>query len=402
MIKKVMVLTFVAFVVAGFAHALVDNMEVSTEVKTGIFWDTMSRPEARMHHSDDAGVNQGRFRLGMHFWYENLGIVVRFQQDTWGGTPPVLWDQAFAYGNFLTDQLRVSIGLLGYSPWSWGGGAPRWLWFPGEPDGALILDSNRLQLDDQVGIRVEVMPAFLPGLNVGFVINDWDNEMRQPTLVGGALVEPPAVTLGTLLMETVLGVSYTNDHFHGRFSLRLDSDAYEANVPDITPAIREQEGIQLMYRLEMRFLGNIVEGLSVWANGWWSGLGADHDGLTVGRNWLNVEFAPPQFIAGLGLGAKITAIDSHVFTVLPSFHFNILPFLRAGAAFRYEHNFGTDAGIRWEPVHFIAVEPQVRIHFGRTYLAFVYGFENRFDNNGNGDMSRTQRHWINLRTVVSF
>ena len=398
MTKKIAVLALVVFAAAGFAHAF--DMEIAVEMKTGVFWDDDPTEEslayARIHNNYDAGIGQGRLRMDWRFWYNNLGAHVRFEQTTLDRAL-IWWPIAFAYGNFVDDQLRVSVGRLGPSPWEWGGPLPYTVRsgnirgtspsVPIEVPSRTWLGEHRGQLDDQIGIRVELMPAAVPGLNVGFVLNEWDGPWRHNSDIA---------TLRALLMESVLGVAYTNDHFHGRLGLRLDSETDgEVTVIDAQRVVL-QEGKDLMYMLDARFLGNIVPWLSTWATGWWSGLGANDDQLHL-RNWLYVEYAPVNFIAELRLGVHFTGLDSHVFTVRPSFYYNILPFFRAGMAVHYELNFGASAVIG-EPFQFLAVEPQVKFYFGKAYLALVYGFENRHD--AAGDLR--QRHWINLRTTISF
>ena len=294
------------------------------------------------------------------------------------------------------------------------------MWAP--HDMRSFLDAHRKRLDDGVGIRTEIMPMAVPGLSFGFTLNQWDN--GGPPWAPGITGEDVGMT--ELLMETVLGVAYTNDHFHGRFSFRLDSVA--DSVFCLYANEQLLEGMSLMYRLEPRFISNMVPDLRVWLNGWWRGIGAEIvnggdetvsvDALMLDntntmmdfRNWLYIEYAPVNFIAELRLGLQLTGLESHVFTIRPSFFYNVLPFLRIGTAFRYEYNFGAYAGgafwggelpphpEAFNPAqHFFAVEPQLRIHFGPTYFAFVYGFEGRIDN---GNL--TQRHWINLRTTISF
>ena len=431
MLKRIVVLAL-SFALTAFVHA--DEAEsitasvttaggdsvhlsVSAEMKTGVFWDSRGVPAARIHHNDDAGTMQGRLRLGMRFQYENVGVRVRFQQDGLMGSPPVVWDFAYAYGSFLNDQLRFSLGRLGESPWEWGGSVPRWLWVPHDPQPTI--GAHRLRLDDLFGIRTEIRPAAVPGLSVGFTLNEWDGSRWTPPFTAAD------VLLQDFLMETTFGVAYENENIYARFSFRLDSE-----VDDMWCAYmlrRQQEGHSLMYRIEPRIVGNFVPHLSVWLNGWWRGIGAGEvdttrivEGVDFGhgyintmmdfRNWLYIEYAPPLFTAELRVGAQITGFDSHVLSLRPSFFYNVLPFLRLGSAFRYELNFGSRAGELGRgrpfplgpaafnpPEHFFAVEPQLRVHFGQTYIAFVYGFEGRID-----DGNLTQRHWINLRTVVSF
>jgi len=397
------------------ADATPITMEVSAEMKTGIFWDNRGQPEARIFHNDDGG--QSRLTLGMNFQYDNAGVRIRFQQDGLGTA--IRWDFAYAYGGFFDNQIRLYAGRLGVSPFEWGGSVPRWIWVT--HDHRTWDGPYRARLDDQFGIRTEFRPAFIPGFAFGFTFNEWDERIWATGITADN------VEIMDFFLETVFGISYTNDHFHGRFSFRLDSEADDAFC--LFTNSRVQDGHSLMYRIEPRFISNLMPGLSVNLHGWLRGLGveplnvADFSSI-VGtsdlgeintmfdfRNWLYIEFAPPDFIAELRLGVQITGFDSHVFTVRPSFFYNVLPFLRAGSAFRYEFNFGSNAGrltaedrptpINFmgfnPPDHFFAVEPQVRFHFGQSYIALVYGFEGRIDD---GDLA--QRHWINLRAVISF
>ena len=95
------------------------------------------------------------------------------------------------------------------------------------------------ELDIRIGIRSEITPSVVPGLNVGFVLNDFNDQTTQ----SGA-----TQTLGDVLMESVLGLPYTYDYFALRFSYRLDSD------------IDYDTGDQMIYRIE----GRIFAEVSAW------------------------------------------------------------------------------------------------------------------------------------------
>jgi hypothetical protein len=438
------VLIFVFFG-AGFIYADEADpirMEVATEMKTGLFWDSRGWTDltarVRIHHNEDAGTERGRLRLDMRFIYGNLGLRTRFTQDMTQGAGSVIWEYAYAYGSFLDDQMMVTIGRLGESPWEWGASAPRWIWVPHTHE--LAMGIHRTRLDDVFGIRIEARPAFVPGLSIGFTLNQWDH--------GGPPWAPEVsaedVDIQNLLEETVFGIAYTNHAFHGRLSLRLDSDV-DAAICRFNNNRRVPDGMSLMYRLEPRFISNAVPGLSVWAHGWFSGLGAEgidtdriyrvsgsdptnpefiewhghRNTMLHLRNWLYIDFTQPAFSATLRLGAHLTDMDSHVFLLRPSIFVNLLDNLQVGLTLGYEYNFGELAGqaALWPDrlpfenphfeafnpaIHYIAAEPQVRLSFGRSYLAFIYGFENRFDDFGGDDLEWTQRHWWNLRFVIAF
>jgi len=367
MIKKTAAMAIAFFALAGAGHAL--NMEIGMEMKTGVIWDDGRPVQVGIHHNYYAGPALGRMRMDMHLWSGNLGIRLRFQQQTWAEGDNVMFNFAYAYGNFLDEQLRISIGSLSNSPWRAGGPT---IW---------------QGLDHGVGIRAEIMPRIVPGLNFGFTINHWDY----------MLYFPDRETLGALMMETLIGVAYTNDHFHARFGWRLDSDADVDNEP--------QDGHSLMYRLEPRFLTNLVPGLRVWANGWWRAVGPRYVGRDEVRvrdfslmNWLYVEYAQRALLARLRLGAEFSELESNFFFARPSFHYWILPSVRAGMYVYYQHNFGSGATVTDVPFHTLAFQPEVRFQFGPAYLSLVYHF--RMVHNAAGE--RLDRQWINLRAVIAF
>jgi len=376
--------------VLPFGYAV--DLQVSGEMKTGVIWDDLRQPVIGIHNNDDSGPSVGRLRLGMHFSMENFGVKVGFEQTGWDLDAPnteldglkdfIKWDYVYAYGSFLNDRLRISAGQLSDSPWRAGG-----------PD---IWQG----LDHLIGIRTEIMPASIPGLNFGFTINDFNISPYYPD----------RQDLGALLLESVLGVSYSNRFFDGRFSWRLDSavDVYND----------AQEGHSLMYRLEPKILEELVPGLRVWANGWWRGIGprdiekgrgylmpdgtpADTrvpDDQVVLRNWLYAEYTHPSFFTELRVGAVFTGVKSNLFQLRPSFYYRPLPVLRVGSALYYEYNFGEEATITDVPFRVLALEPEVRLQFGGSYIALVYRYEMQYD----AAALLRENQWINLRLVVTF
>jgi hypothetical protein len=372
MTRKLLVLTLAALWAAGFAYA--QTLEVSGEMKTGPYWERVDVPgeaveeKAKMHNNDDAGPNEGRFRMDMHmvkddFGTNTLGMKVRFQQTAWSATQPNQWAFAFAYGLFANEQLKVVIGKLGESPWA-AGGPDIWQ-----------------ELDNQIGIRTEVMPMGLPGLNIGFVLNGWN----------GNNYFPEKNTLVDILRETVLGVAYTNDYFHGRFAWRLDGESDTDTTGMVT-----DEGMEMMYRLEERVLRNYVDNFAIYANGWWGGIGAERVMMNY-RNWFYVDWAPEAFSAQLRLGYRI-ADQLQEFQTRLSFYYNILSWLSAGAAASIRVDFGENKA-KDVPYKLWNIEPQIRATFGPgTYIALVYNFEN--EPLSPSMDKRTQK--FNLRTVYTF
>jgi len=365
--KKMFIIIPVMLCAAGFVCA--QTLDISGEMKTGLYWERVETPDkteeiARIHNNDDAGPNEGRFRMNLHLKKDTIGMKVRFEQTAWSSSSPNQWAFAFAYGDFISEQLRIVAGKLGESPWS-AGGPDIWQ-----------------ELDNQIGVRTEIKPNLAPGLNVGFVLNTWNN----------AVYNLDKRTLGDILMETVFGVSYTHDYFLVRFAYRLDGEADVYTV---------QEGMELMYRLEERALRKLVPGLSVWANGWWRGIGTekeDPDLVTrIYTNWFYAQWAPDDFTAQLRLGYHAGVKYDELHTRL-SFYYNIFSWLSAGLAFNFRVDVG-EASVKDVPYRLWNIEPQVKATFAPgTYVAFVYMFENE----PISAVKNKQTHKINLRTVFTF
>jgi|TergutMp193P3_1026864.scaffolds.fasta_scaffold75302_1 hypothetical protein len=386
MTKKLAALAVVAFVTAGLVFA--QELVISGEMKTGFFWEKIDvdgeerSQEAKMHNNDDAGQNQGRFRMNLHLHKENnMGMKVRFEQTVWTAKQPNEWAYAMAYGNFISDQLRVTVGKLGESPWGAGG-----------PD---IWD----ELDNQVGIRTEIMPNAAPGLDIGFVLGNYNEATYNAENVDNKLVD--------MLGETVFGVAYTNDNFHGRLSYRLDGDVDVVAQNTNRPGTYIEDNMAMIYRLEERIIRKYLEGFSIWANGYWKGIGEDsdidnRDSVIYFQNWLYIDYSPEDFSSQLRFGLHFNKGVS-TFIGRGSFYYNIFPFLSAGAAVNYRQEFGEDAQFDDKPFMLWGVEPQVRVTFNpNAYIAFVYNYEQKYVNEGLANRILQDRQWINLRVVYTF
>jgi len=272
--------------------------------------------------------------------------------------------------------MGLVIGMLGDSPWAAGY----------IPIRVGISENSMLrELDKQFGIRTEYKPGFLPGLNIGFVLNNFNN--RIPKEYADSFMD--------ILAESVVGVAYTHDYFHASLAYRFDSeyDTFKG----------EDEGADFMYRLEERVLGSFVDGLSIAANGWWRGIGINSldKELKNYQNWLYINWAPQNFSSQLRFGYLTGEERQEVHTSL-RFYYNFFPWLSAGLAGTYYENPGDnkDFAIGSRSVHkFWIIEPQIRVNIAaNTYVALVYSYEQGFLY-PDGDR-KTQ--FLNLRTVVTF
>jgi hypothetical protein len=355
--------------------AFAQNFEFSGEVKTGLYWkseqtgDKDAESRAYLHNNDDAGGNQGRLRLNFHYWKDTIGVKIRFEETQWGNGQ-MTWSgalpYAYAYGNLLDDQLKISAGRLGDSPWGTGG-AEEWV-----------------ELDTTIGIRTEFKPAVIPGLNIGFVLNEWNN--------GGT--SEADKDIGSLLQESVLGVSYDHEYFGLRFAYRLDSTGDKSNT---TSQMQDaNEGEELVYHVEERVLKNLLPGFQVWANGYYKGINSGAAFDMEARNWLYIQYAPDLFTAQCRLG-YITQGERKIVRAKGSFYYNILSFLRAGVATMYAQDYEIKKS-PGSPFSEWNVEPTVKITLGEAYAEFVYHYGSEYTE---PDVEK-KTQWVNLRLVYAF
>jgi len=387
MAKRLSAIALVVLLTAGFAYA--QEVEISGEMKTGFFWEEIrvdgkkTEEVTKMHNNDDAGNDKGRFRLNMHVHNDyNMGMKVRFEQTQWTSeSRPVDWPYVMAYGNFIDKQLRVTVGRLGESPWGAGG-----------PD---LWD----ELDKYVGIRTEIMPNAIPGFGVGFVLGDYNVAPYNKDNVDNLLVD--------MLMETVLGITYTNDYFHGRFALRLDGEKDSDSFSDTSQSGQREDNMSLIYRFEERIIRQYLPGFSIWSNGYWTGVGEEpeiekQDSVWNFRNWLYIDYSPEYFSARLAFGLEFKK-GMQLFNGRASFYYNIFPFLSAGAAAKYRQEYGEYAKYPDKAFLMWGVEPQLRVTFNpNAYVAFVYNYSQEQYSEGYLEPVIQERQWINLRVVYTF
>jgi hypothetical protein len=386
--KKILIVLLIATFGAGIAFA--QDLSLSGEVKTGVFWKKSqdegkpSDTKVDLHSKDDAGGegDQGRYRLNLDYDNGNgFGMKARLQWQNWKEDAPK-WPYAFGYGNFFDDQMTVAIGKLGASPWGTLG-PEKW---------------KELETAAGGGMRIEWKPKFIPAeagaLNLGFVLNWFDGPME-------ASGNDP-ISLADLLQESVIGVSYTHDLFMVRFAWRLDSDKDRG-----LRGTEEYgaEGMKMIYRLEERAIRNSLPGFSIWALGVYEGIGAGDIMFTSFENWLFVEYAPEVFTAQVRLGFDVIETRK-VVHVKPSFYWHFFKkLLSAGASFWYGQDFGAGKVFEGSPYLYMEVEPKIQLNFSSSYIAFAYNFRREYilpylETRGADPIRQTQ--WMNLRFCIYY
>jgi hypothetical protein len=373
--KKTIAVLLAAALAAGTALAQELEVNYSGEVKTGMYWENIEEAgsetidRAVLGNNDDAG-EPGRIRVNLNASLGNVGMKIRFENKNFNvATSPVLFGYAFGYGNFINGQLSLSGGRLGDSPWATGG-----------PELNLALDDGR------AGLRTEIKPNFLPGLNIGFVLNEHNNTMG----------EADKTLVQNIPAETILGASYTHEFFEARFSYRLDAVFREGSDSERGDhSTNKNEGMDMTYRVEEKFLRTVINGFSISANGYWHGIQGEELGSTQYENWLYVQYLPGDLNAQLRVGFD-QGYKKNLLTIKPVIQYDILPFLTLGATFIYGRDFG-EAALE-SPYTTLAIEPLARVNFSNMYVALVYRYTSAYTA---VDRIRTT-NWVNLQFVYTF
>jgi len=376
------------------------------------------------NNDGESGTGQGRIRLDFHFSYQNLGLRLRFQiepNSTNLGPYYPMWNFAYAYGNLFNDQFKISMGLLGESPWGTGGPKLR-----SEPESREFSGYNDLSNDPYtaneglMGIRFEYKPDFVPGLNLGFVLNQPDRT-QLPTVTQ---------TFGDVLEESVIGVAYEHESFAVRAGYRFDSKIDTYADPQVN------EGGRLTYRLEEKVLRTRVEDMRVWLNGSYNGIGGEKKDIESNEsgkiikkklgggeafiNWLYWMWDTDDFIAqfnvGLGIykaynNASLRPTERQEYQSLefqPAFYSKLFSnLLWAGLGLGMGMEFGPGKTFVNAPYQYLYFEPQLRLNIGGSgYIALVYNFTDKyawFD-----DIEKARRgekfvkNSVNIRAVYTF
>jgi len=419
------ILTLAVFLTASVTFA--QELTVSGEIKTGFYMEQEQtgkldpRPRGGMTNNDgDSGGGEGRVRLDLQYTYGNMGFRLRFQIEP-NGLGPFLptWSYMYAYGYLLDRQLILSAGLLGESPWGTGG--PE-LW--SEPETRQYIGYNHLSREPYsvteglMGIRFEYKPSFLPGLNLGFVLN-------QPDQVAIAIQNQ---TFANVLGESVIGAAYENSYFAIRAGYRFDgeADTYKNNT---------NEGGRLSYRLEERVLGSMIDGMKVWLNGSYYGIGCEQQEIEkmiggnrtmikIGSgeyftNWLYWLWDTDLYIARLHTcftvyksysndeWRPIERQEYQSLEIKPAFYCKFYDNLfQAGLGFGFGMEFGPGKTYIDSAYQYFSVEPQIRLNISsNAYIALLYNYTDKYMWPDDSEILRGDKsikHWINLRAVYMF
>jgi hypothetical protein len=388
--KNIIHASFFLFSSAGSAFAL--DLELSGELKTGLYMEQREQSGAtysytRLYNNDgDSGLAEGRIRLCLNLTGENFGIRTRFFQDSFKRATSAAdtnearaWvDFAYAYGNLFNNQFTVSAGFLGESPWGTGG--PELFRELEYSDGGVSL----------TGIRTEWKPGFLPGLNLGFVLNRMDDTMPADAVA----------KFGDLFMESIVGIAWEHEYFAFRVAYRCDRgiDSPAANV----------NGDRFVYRVEERILGTLLPGMQVWANGYCYGIGAEGKGSGRSnpgwiQNWLYASYDHDYFTAGLNVGyydSFTKAENKQRLEFKPSFYWKFFDnFLAAGLMGGMEIGFNNGKGFEDSFYNYWFIEPQVKVNFNSgLYAAVVYRYQPSPPTSSGTDTT----NWVNIRFCYTF
>jgi len=357
------------------------------EIKTGFYYEQRRVKDdvyshARLHNNDgDSGLDEGRLRFGMGLKFGNFGMRTQFKQSNFRLEDLTWVEYAYAYGNLLKEQIKISAGLLGESPWTTGG-----------PD---IIKELEFNGDNPlIGIRTELKPTFVPwlsGLNIGFVIG-MDND---PTEVGA--VEKFA----DLILDSVVGIGWDHKYFMFNFAYRFSRPTFSAAA--------QQGGEQFIYRVEERLLGLVAPGLQIFANGYCQGLGGTEGrGVIINFiNWFYIRYDNDFLTAGVDFRYEDTLVNDQQYLELrPMFFYKFLDnFLSVGVTAGIE--FGFNGGRERDDsslFNFWYVEPQARMNiFNNFYVAAVYRYTAGINRVSRPSYESDQdTHWFNLRLGFSF
>jgi len=377
-------------IITAFTAALITILPVFTldvdifgEMKTGFFYEKRELTEesyehSRLHNNDDSGTDEGRIRFGISLALENFGMRTRFTQYNFKASDSVWVDFAYAYANVFNDQLTLSAGLLGESPWGTGGTE---LYKELEYNGDFPLP----------GIRFEWKPnfSFLRGLNLGFVLNA-DNDPSDISSME---------KFADLIQDSIVGIRYDHEYFAFRF-------AYRFSRP-INSAAAEQGGDQFVYRVEERILGKFLPGMQISANGYRKGIGEVEGRTTVKTfdNWLYAVYDTSSFIAGFDVRYLDLLEDNAKLELWPAFTYKLFDNL-LNVGLKAGMQIGINGGKDFPDdlfYNYWALQPHLLVNFNSNfYIAAVYRYTAGLYEAMPSFDPEQKTHWVNIRLCYTF
>jgi hypothetical protein len=384
---KRLTLVVLILLVVFFANAQENTSKVtlSGELKTGFvtgqrqIGNNVVTKFTYMHNTDTdsidafgsamASAEPARFRFNIG--YENGDVGARFRLQTTdfaqGNPTSFKLPFVFAYSYLWDRQIKLNAGKLGDSPWGIGEA----------PD-------MTGELDTTTGVRFEFIPNFVPGLNIGFVLNDMNSQHDT--------YKHPDVELMDYLGESVIGASYDHEYFGVRATFRFDGK------------VDVQEGSDLIYKAEEKILDNYVSGLKIWISGNFIGLGATDDDLNPvkdkldAKNWLFVTYTQDLFNVGIKAGIH-THEGANTFKIKPSAYFT--PFDKAlSVGVAAEIASSDNIVFKDQPYYYWYIEPEIKYTYGNTSVSLSYAYKDHFANNLVYETTRTSK--VSLRLTLSF
>ena len=390
--KKTVIVSLMLVLVSSLVFSL--DFTFSGEVKTGFYTEQTkdqsgTQSKNKIHNNDGDSGREARIRLNLNMETEYFGMRTRYTQFNFEAENNFLTEFIYAYADLYDKQFRICAGMLGESPW--GAGGPD-LW---------------AEVDDQLGMRFEWKPNFVPGLNLGVVLNTFNAKGMQPN--------KPALKFTDILLDSVLGIAYENDFFAFRFAYRMDTPADWAFQGD--------EGSAFVYRLEERILSRWLPGFQIFLNGQYYGIGAIISERQDWVNWVYIQYNHNSLSAYFYIRhyenmkiERIKSDDGEGNIEYFKFRESEGSTLRFKTGFLYKlfddllsigTGLGMEIGIgntKINPASFYNfwwVEPQVRFNFNsNAYVALVYSFQDGY--NKQIDVFKSTTNWLNIRLCYYF
>ncbi|MDR0457056.1 MAG: hypothetical protein LBH20_10290 [Treponema sp.] len=149
-------------------------------------------------------------------------------------------------------------------------------------------------------------------------------------------------------------------------------------------------------------MSNYLNGLQLWALGYFEGLYVEDKSCQLFQNWLFGQYDPEYFTAQIRIGYDVGDKRS-VLHFRPSFYWKFFAnLLNVGVSFWYGQDFGEGKMYTGSPYQFIELEPKIQLNFGNSYIAFAYNWRRQYEHEYEGSITAgvdpvQQIQWMNLR-----